>query len=492
MKSLLLLWEGLDRRARVGAALGCVLIAGLMVALAVWAYRPDYQVLFADMAPRDAAAMSAELDKMKTPYQLGDDGNTILVPRDLVYKTRLKLMGKDVPLHGAVGFEVFNNADFGMTEFVQKVNYLRAVQGELTRTILSIDDIQGARVHLAIPEQGLFKKAMTKPKASVTLTMKNGHALAQDQITGIQRLVAASVPDIASADVTVLDQHGVALTRVSGEATGEGGETQLDSKRSNEDYLLKKVMVVLDRTFGSGGAIASVDVVLNLDHGKVTTEEVLAAKGGTVDGSPTGVVVREKHSLRDSDTVAVGPTGGAARPAAGGNSTSESDYQVGRRVEQSTVMGGTVRRMTIAVVVKQNLSDAQLDKVREVVALAVGFNSARGDAIAVNSVDRLINGADPAATSALAVPAAPLSDAPAGVPAKAARTPDSQSATVVVWVLAATLVVAVLGGLSLLWRRGRTSGRVTLDDAARARMLADVRQWIDTPAAGATTTMARS
>ncbi|HZV65291.1 MAG TPA: flagellar M-ring protein FliF, partial [Telluria sp.] len=137
MKSLLLLWEGLDRRARVGAALGCVLIAGLMVALAVWAYRPDYQVLFADMAPRDAAAMSAELDKMKTPYQLGDDGNTILVPRDLVYKTRLKLMGKDVPLHGAVGFEVFNNADFGMTEFVQKVNYLRAVQGELTRTILS-------------------------------------------------------------------------------------------------------------------------------------------------------------------------------------------------------------------------------------------------------------------------------------------------------------------------------------------------------------------
>jgi flagellar M-ring protein FliF len=135
------------------------------------------------------------------------------VPRELVYKTRLKLMGKDVPLHGAVGFEVFNNADFGMTEFVQKVNYLRAIQGELTRTILSIDDIQAARVHLALTEQGLFKKSWRQAQGLGHRDHEKGRVLAPEQVAGIQRLVAASVPDISSGDVTVLNQHGVALTR---------------------------------------------------------------------------------------------------------------------------------------------------------------------------------------------------------------------------------------------------------------------------------------
>ena len=174
-------WHGMPGRSRGLLIAGMVMIFALVAVLGWWAYRPDYQILFADLAPRDAAAMTSELDKLKTPYQLGDGGNAILVPRDLVYKTRLKLMGKEVPLHGAVGFEVFNNADFGMTEFVQKVNYQRAIQGELTRTILAIDEIQSARVHLAIPEQGLFKKSASKSKGSVTLTMKPGQSLSGEQ-----------------------------------------------------------------------------------------------------------------------------------------------------------------------------------------------------------------------------------------------------------------------------------------------------------------------
>lgn len=480
MKSFVEMWGGMERRSQVGIALGALLIVALMAMLGWWAYRPDYQVLFADMAPRDAAAMAAELDKLKTPYQLGDGGNTILVPRDLVYKTRLKLMGKDVPLHGAVGFEVFNNADFGMTEFVQKVNYLRAIQGELTRTILSIDDIQGARVHLAIPEQGLFKKAVTKPKASVTLTMKQGRALGADQVAGIQRLVAASVPDIVSADVTILDQHGLALTRPAGtDGTGEAGGSQLDSKRTTEDYLVKKVAAVLDRTFGAGEAIASVDVALNLDHGKVTTEEVLPARGATPEHGPTGVVVRERHSVREADG---GMAPGAAKPG-GANSSSEADYQVGRRVEQLAIAGGAVRRMTISVVVRQTLSDEQLDKLKEVVGLAVGFNSQRGDAIVVNSIDRF------AARDGQAEPAAamPTLDGTSGPEVQAAaprKAPDPRSATVVQWLLGALLALAV-GALMVWLGAARRAGarRIALDDAGRARVLAEVRQWIDTPTA---------
>lgn len=472
MESMQSKWARLDGRARTGIGAGLLLIVVLVGALAWWAYRPDYQVLFADLGPRDAAAMTAELDKMKTPYQLADGGNTIMVPRNLVYKTRLALMGKEVPLHGAVGFEVFNNADFGMTEFVQKVNYLRAVQGELTRTILSIENIRGARVHLAIPEQGLFKKAQAKPKAAVTLTLKPGHVLAADQVAGIQRLVAASVPDIVAADVTVIDQHGVALTRpASGDAAGEGASSQLDSKRSAEEYLVKKVAQVLDRTFGPGEAIASVDVLLNLDQSKVTTEEVLPARGAVSNGSPTGVMVRERISSREPESV---PAGVAGKTSGGGNSSSESDYQVGRRVEQLSVAGGTLRRMTVSVVVRQPMTDEQREKLREVVALAVGFNAERGDAIVVNSMDRLV-------TPASAVTDEALADTAATAPAALAR--DAASVEVVIWVLAALAAMLVIGLLAWLFvPRRRASAPRQLTVAEREQMLLEVRAWIDTPA----------
>lgn len=475
MTSISTFWAELGRAARTGFIVGALVIAGLVVALGYWAYRPDYQVLFADVAARDAAAMTAELDKMKTPYTLGDGGSTILVPRDLVYKTRLALMGKDVPLHGAVGFEVFNNADFGMTEFVQKVNYLRAIQGELTRTILALDGIASARVHLAIPDQGLFKKAATKPKASVTLSMKRGQVLAADQVAGIQRLVAASVPDIVSGDVTVLDQHGVALTRPAGdEDAAPASGAQLDAKRSTEDYLVKKVAAVLDQTFGVGEAIASVDVALNLDRGKLTTEEVLPAKGAAPDLPPAGVVVRDRQTVREGDS-AVGSSG--VKPASGGTTTTESDYQVGRRVEQVAIASGTVKRMTVAVVVKRPLSDEQLDKLKEVVSLAVGFNAQRGDAIVVNSMDRLVGAATSVPVPAAAEPELQAIAAPAP-----ANQPDTASANVVIGVLVALLVLLVLALAAALITRRRAPKPVTrLDHAQREQMLSDVRQWIAAP-----------
>lgn len=458
-------WTRLGRAARAGLLLGTIFILTAMIAVGVWAYRPDYQVLFAEVAPRDAAAMTAELEKMKIPYELGENGTAILVPRLLVYKTRLALMGKDVPLHGAVGFEVFNNADFGMTEFVQKVNYLRAIQGELTRTILAIDGVQNARVHLAIPDQGLFKKSITKPKASVTLSMKAGQALKAEQVSGIQRLVAASVADIAGDDVTVLDQHGVALTRVQGDDDGGGvGSAQLDIKRSTEEYMVRKVATVLDRTFGPGEAIASVDIVLNLDRNKLTTEEVIPAKPGAADSAPTGVVVRERQTQRESDS---GPAGGGAAAAA--ITSTESDYTVGRRVEQLAIASGTVRRMTVSVVVKQALTETQLARLREVVGLALGFNAQRGDAIVVTSIANMV---DPtaAASPAPGVEAVPPTTQPDGV---------RQSSSRAVQIIAGLLVVAALALTAIAWWRRRSPPAVPLlDDVEREKLLQDVRSWI--------------
>ena len=238
------------RGGRFGVLLGALLILGVAIAAGFYLLRPDYQVLFAGLTPQDTASMTAELDKQKIPYALadGDDGAMIMVDRPDVYKTRIKLMGKDIPLHGAVGFELFNNSDFGMTEFAQKVNYQRALQGELIRTILSITTVRDARVLLVLPEQGLLKQNVNKPKASVTLTMKPEQKLRPEQVTGIQRLVSSAVPGIGVEDVTIVDQSGVALTRAPGEGDAADNNTaRLELKRDTETYLAKKAETVLDQ-----------------------------------------------------------------------------------------------------------------------------------------------------------------------------------------------------------------------------------------------------
>ncbi len=267
-------WQGLGMVARVTLVAGVVLIVGVTLALAVWVLRTDYDVLFGSLSAQDASAMTAELDRMKVPYQLGDDGTTILVEKKDLHATRLKLMSKDIPLHGAVGFELFNNTDFGMTEFAQKVNYQRALQGEITRTIMSLAEVETVRVHLAFPEEGLFKRDQGKAKAAITLALKHGQTLRAEQVKGIQRLVSASVAGVNPQDVTIVDQNGIALTRATAvEGLAEVGP-QLELKRDIEQHLASKAAQVLDRTFGVGRTLTSVDVTLDMNQVRTTTEDV--------------------------------------------------------------------------------------------------------------------------------------------------------------------------------------------------------------------------
>ncbi|MCX7274072.1 MAG: flagellar basal-body MS-ring/collar protein FliF [Burkholderiales bacterium] len=210
------MWLQATRGARAGLVGGVLLILAIVAYFAMSVLRVDYQTLFADLDPQDAASMVAELDKLHVPYRLNAEGTAIQVDSAQVHALRLKLMGKSSAMRGGVGFEIFNNTDFGMTEFAQKINYQRALQGELTRTIQSLDEVKTARVHLVLPESGLFKKNGQKPKASITLAMKDGRSLPPEQVLGIQRLVAAAVPEIEPGAVTIADHQGVTLTRAVG------------------------------------------------------------------------------------------------------------------------------------------------------------------------------------------------------------------------------------------------------------------------------------
>lgn len=470
------LWTSLGSSARTGLAAGAVLIVAASVAVAVWLFRTDYQVLFTDLKPQDTAMMAAELDKLKVPHRIGPDGNTILVDGAIVHSTRLKLMGKELPLHGATGFELFNNADFGMTEFAQKINYQRALQGELTRTILSLAEVRDVRVHLAMPEEGLFKRAAGKAKAAITLSLKSGQSLRAEQVAGIQRLVAASVPGISAPDVTIVDQQGIALTRAAHqESEVDSGSARLDLKRDTEKQLVRKATEVLEGAFGAGQVLATVDVTLNMDQVRVTTEEVLGAPGRT-GSSSAGVMVRERESVRDS-----GPPLAQPDVSRGGNNQREVDYQVGRRTEHVASQPGAIRRLHVVAVIRQPFSPEQGERMRELVAAAVGAVPERGDIVVVQSMKAFgpesaneVHGAHVAHDAAAAMPDFPEPRLKIATALQESR-PDGLVA------LAVVLLAAVLGVCAwALWRRPSTANKTApLTDVQRRAMLEQMQAWLE-------------
>ncbi|RHW18962.1 flagellar M-ring protein FliF [Sphingomonas gilva] len=196
-----------------------IIVAGvfaILLAILALAYmlflRPEYRVLYADLRAADAAAIVAELDARGIAYRLRDNGTTILVPEDESDTSRLAIAGSEAGAKGLVGFELFNESDMGLTNFAQKINYQRALQGELVRTIMMMDGVESARVHLAIPERALFRGERSQPKAAVTIAMKDGRQLVDARVTGIQRLVAAAVPDLPERQVVVLDELGAVIS----------------------------------------------------------------------------------------------------------------------------------------------------------------------------------------------------------------------------------------------------------------------------------------
>src|ERR1700749_4971916 len=241
--------------AAVVASIGCVI---LIVAWFLF-LRVDYQPLFTALRPAGAATIVADLDRRKVSYRLENGGTTILVPAGTVDATRLNVMSEDLPLKGTVGFELFNKSDVGLTDFAQKINYQRALQGELERTIMTLDGIESARVHLSLGEDRIFRDDRVPPKASVTIRMQKGVDLTASAAQGVQRLIAAAVPNLEVADVVILDETG----RVIGapahvDAVAGTGSPETEEKNAIEEYYQALVRQALDRAYPQLGISVSV------------------------------------------------------------------------------------------------------------------------------------------------------------------------------------------------------------------------------------------
>ncbi|WP_322026139.1 flagellar basal-body MS-ring/collar protein FliF [Burkholderia sp. BCC1977] len=346
-------------------------IAGLVALIAAvafagyWALRPSYQVLFSDLKPQDAAAIIAELERQKVPFRIDEASHAILVPDGDTRATRLKLMSADLRLRGTVGFELFNNSDLGLTDFAQKVNYQRALQGELARTIMSLDEIDMARVHLTLPESSIFRRVDDRPKASVALFARDGQTLTPDTIGGIQRLIAAAIPQMAPADVTVVDQRGGPVN---------SRESDLDDphyalKHAIEREYVRKITGQIAPLIGALHATVSVDAALDFDQVRTTRESGIS-----------------QPIVNDNGTVPALPAGKQALPPAGlpplpSPAAANDGTRSERRVEQIVSAPGAIKRLSVGIVVDGALPDDALERLRTVASAAVGANTARGDTV---------------------------------------------------------------------------------------------------------------
>lgn len=355
----------------------------------------NYGPLYTNLAPQDGAAIVKELEAAKIPYALTGGGSVIEVPKGVIYQTRLKLAGKGIPAGGGVGFEIFEKAAFGVSEFTQQVNYLRALQGELSRTINSIAAVQSSRVHLAIPSRSNFLGPEEKPSASVVVDLRPGHSLSPDQVHGIVNLVATSVPKLSVDKVTVIDSSGRPLKEIVSAAAQTEAEKVTLLKQKQEQELQRRIETMLEPVLGPGKVVVRADVQVNLQETHMVKEEF----------DPDNKVVRSQRSANDESAVTKGGVVGVQANVPGGDGVKTTEagakrsnesvtYEVGHTTSKIYEPRGQVQKLSVAVLVDGKYeqekyvarSAEEMEMIKGMVKRAVGFDAERGDQIEVANV----------------------------------------------------------------------------------------------------------
>jgi len=393
----------------VSVALGTLL--GIVI-LIVWTNRIDYQPLYFNLSPEDAGMVVEELKEQKIPYRLSANGRTVMVPSGRVYDLRLDLASRGIPSGGGVGFEIFDKTDFGTTEFVQKLNYQRALQGELARTINQFAEVEQSRVHITLPEKTLFLEDEQKPTASVALKLCRKGALQEKQVQGIVHLVAGSVERLEPENVTVVDVDGNVLSAGTSEGSQLVGlsSTQQEFQRELEEGLEKRVQTMLEKVVGKGKAIVRVTASLNLKQ-EEKTEEIF---------DPDSAVIRSEQRTEEkskgSSPVAIGTPGvvanlaeaeGGSPPGVSSSDLSKTNetmnYEINKVVRRIVEPIGVVKRLSVAVLLDGTYevtkgedgkeaynyiprTDEEMKKYENIVMKSVGYNAERGDQIEVTNI----------------------------------------------------------------------------------------------------------
>lgn len=402
------------------------LIAILAVAI-LWTREPEWRVLFANTSDRDGGAIIAALSQMNVPYRFAPGGAAILVPEERVHDVRLKLASQGLPRGGTVGFELLENQKFGVTQFQERLNFQRGLEGELARSIQSIAAVQAARVHLALPTQNGFLREQQKPSASVLLSLHPGRQIDRAQVAGIVHLVASSVPNLSPKQVSVVDHTGALLSSESDAAPNGLDATQLNYVRNIEATLNRRVLDIVEPIVGAGNVRAQVTVDVDFTQSESTAEQYRPNQGaepaavrsqqrieapagdaalaqgvpGALSNQPPQATTAPVNGAAQVTRAAGAATGADAAGAEGGTASnmrreSVTNYEVDKTVRVTRNATGTIQRLSAAVVVDHRrsidengkvirtpLSADELRNVQSLVREAIGFNAERGDSINV-------------------------------------------------------------------------------------------------------------
>jgi len=386
---------------------GIALAVGIMAAVFMWSMKTsDYRVLLSNYSDRDGGAIVAALAQMAVPYKFSEDGGTILVPSGQVYDARLKLAAQGLPRGGNIGFELMENQKMGTSQFIEQVNYQRAQEGELARTINSIGSVASSRVHLAIPKPSVFVREKQYPTASVMINLQSGRTLDMGQVNAIVHLVSSSIPELPAKNVTVVDQNGSLL---SGKTSDSNDPNKLDPSqlkyvRDIQDNLNRRIEAILTPLLGEGNVKAQVAAEVNF----ATVEKATETYSPNSNPEKNTIRSQKSNESTSSDPVKGGIPGAAsnqagagkdANAAPGGAATNAKrenivNYEVDKVVSYTKEPVGGIKRLAVAVVVnlkssvdeegkttQKPLTDDEKAQVTALIKEAVGFSQDRGDTI---------------------------------------------------------------------------------------------------------------
>jgi len=374
--------------------LGVAAILAVMSGVWMWSQQPDYRVLFSNFSDRDGGAIVASLQQMNVPYKFADGGGAILVPAGQVHEARLKLASQGLPKGGNVGFELMENQKLGVSQFLEQVNFQRALEGELARSIQSLAAVQAARVHLALPKASVFVRDQQKPTASVLLNLQSGRTLDPQQVSAIVHLVASSVPDLPAKNVTVVDQSGNLLSEAGKQNNAIGLDpSQLKYVQELQQNIVRRIESIVTPIVGPDNVHAEATADVDFSH----TEQ--AAETYAPNQSPPLNAPAAATPATGTAANAATKAGAAqTQPPVPVNSHKDMtvNYELDKTVKYVQQPMGGLKRLSVAVVVNYRkvvgkdgkvsmkpLSDAEKTQITELVKEAMGYNKERGDSLEV-------------------------------------------------------------------------------------------------------------
>jgi len=389
------------QKTMLGLAVAAVLVGGFL--FTQWSAQPSYTALYSNLSAKDASAVTQHLNSAGTSYKLADGGATILVPRKDVYQLRLDLSGAGLPSTGQPGYSLLDKQGITTSEFRQRVDYQRALEGELANTISAIKGVTGANVHIVIPQQDLFSKDSNKPTASVLVQEGGGSKLTAGQVQAIVHLVASSVEGLDPTDVTVADGDGHVLSAPGDGDIAAAGDARSEQTASFEQQLSSSISDLLVPLVGEGHAVVKVKAALDFDTKQTTSETFGNTNGTSVPVSES--TAKETYSgLNGSGATGILGATTQTTVANGGAYDKESadrNFAVDKVTEQVQTAPGKVSRLSVAVLLDSGAKAVNTQAIQSLVSAAAGIDATRGDTVRVDALKFDTTAAD-AAKKALA------------------------------------------------------------------------------------------